>query len=173
MIPRARNVALLSERSAKEERHPAEVQQVMTKKRSACRRCVAVGALWMATVLVACGSDEEPLAPVPAAILGSWSAETVTADGEELVSQGLMLDFIFHSDHYYDIFAQNDDVGLVCEGTSTCQVSGDLAVEGDRIVFDPTDPDPLSLTFSLAGDRLTLSGTVSGHQVVTVLSRSG
>lgn len=125
---------------------------------------------------VSCGDDDSPTAPPPppnSSILGSWSATSVVVDGVDQVPNGLQLDLFFEAEPHYDIFATNDNLGVICEGgATTCQASGEFSLTANQITFDPGEPDELTLSYTVSGDQLTLNGTIDGSSIVGTFSRN-
>lgn len=125
---------------------------------------------------VGCGGDSSsPTAPPPpptSPILGQWASTSFVVDGVDQVPNGFDLALDLFADARYDLFAQNDDLGIICEGgATTCSPFGEFTLSGDQITFDPGEPEELTLSYAVNGDQLTLSGTIDGTSVTATFAR--
>lgn len=128
--------------------------------RQRTRHGVLIAALVIAPLTLGCGEDGPTSVPVP--LLGVWDATTFVADGVDLVADGTFISFSFFDDASYAFAVTNDVNGIVCDVPPNCSDSGDFETTGNTLVLDPGTVDELTMTYSVSGTTLTVSGTIQG-----------
>jgi hypothetical protein len=117
-------------------------------------------------------AGEEGLGPEADPLIGNWDATTFVVDGSDLIADGAAIFFSFFDDGGYFFSVNNETSGLLCEGVASCTDEGDFDVVGGTIVFDPGTVDEVSLSFTISGNTLTVSGSIVGFSLSATFVRS-
>lgn len=143
------------------------------------RRRRAHGRAWTVVLfaaIAAAGCSEEGTEPdINEAFIGDWFVSSFVVDGVDLVTEpgsNLSVSFGFYSDGSYQLIVGGDISGLLCDSGQSCQEQGDFSFSGNVITIDPGTADALNLQYSVAGDVLTLSGTLDGTAFTATFART-
>ena len=127
--------------------------------------------------MLACNGDEEenggngPNGPGEApAFVGSWDAATFVVNGVDLIAGGMFAHFFFTEDTY-DVAANDDTTGFLCDPGPNCNESGDLAYTATTMTFDPGEEGSVTLNWEVNGDVLTITGSVEGNSLNATLNK--
>ena len=68
---------------------------------------------------------------------------------------------MFNASGNYFIAVSNDwpSDPWICDGTSSCAWQGIYSISGNTLVFDPATSDETSASYTLSGDRVTITFT--------------
>lgn len=111
----------------------------------------------LATLLTGCGTDESPLDPDLAPLVGTWEALVFTVIHEnedltvDLLASGAAFELRIESNGRYA-------ATLTTFGIPNPPERGRITVSGSHLTLDPDDGDPTVATWSLSGGILTLDG---------------
>lgn len=127
------------------------------------------GAAFLAAALAAC-SEDKATGPDPA-LIGTWNATSINALGTDLIADGMTLTATVNNDGTYALDITGDLMGACTPGPD-CVVTGDYTATATQITFDPGTADQAVLNYSINGNNLTLTGTISGIPVTFAFTRA-
>jgi hypothetical protein len=121
----------------------------------AVRLAASTVALVALPLVVGCG-DDDGTGTNGSALVGSWSATSMLADGVEVFAgTGVSLTATLTSDGTYSMSTTGDTDHMFCEGTTSCTENGTYTHTSNTLTFcDPGCGDPASYTIS--GNTLTI-----------------
>jgi hypothetical protein len=107
--------------------------------------------------VVTCGDSFEP----PEGLVGTWNATAIVVDGVDYALEGMTLSFTFDADAEYSFTVTNDGFGF-CDPDPNCSDFGDFTTTATQLTFDPGTIDEETFSYTVAGNTLTVSGTIDG-----------
>jgi len=116
-------------------------------------------------VTFACSDGFEP----PAGLVGTWSATSLVVGGVDYRAEGMTLSFTFTDGGEYSYTVTGDQLDF-CDAAA-CSDGGDFTTTASEITFDPGTVDAETFSWTIAGDTLTVSGTVDGAALVFTFQR--
>lgn len=116
----------------------------------------------------ACGSDGGTTPSDP--LIDSWNATSFMAQGTDHIANGMAMVATFNSGGTYAFEFTNDMVGA-CNPGPDCTATGVYTHVGTQLTLDPGTADEVSLTSSIFGSTLTLTGDINGEAITVVLER--
>ncbi len=116
--------------------------------------------------VVACSDGFEP----PAGLVGTWNATSIVAGGVDYQAEGMTLSFTFFDDGEYSLTVTGDLLEF-CDAGTDCSDGGDFTTTASQITFDPGTTDEETLSWTIAGDMLTVSGTIDGSAISFTFQR--
>ncbi len=128
-------------------------------------------AMMVLPFLAACGDDDGPTDGNVSALVGTWSALSFTADGEDLIDAGYTISFSFNSGGGYSISVAGDLDQIFCDSGTSCTITGTYSSTGSTITFDPGDVDSVVASYSISGDTMTMTATDAGTTIVAVFEK--
>ncbi|KPK07543.1 MAG: hypothetical protein AMS20_02580 [Gemmatimonas sp. SG8_28] len=106
-------------------------------------------------IVVGCGdSGTEP----PDELVGTWNATAIVVEDHDFTDDGMTLTYTLRANGEYSYTVTNDQFDY-CDPGPSCSDSGDYAVEGNQITFDPDTVWEETYTYSLVATTLTISST--------------
>ena len=140
------------------------------RMRHASRAAVVLALAAAVVTIQGCNDAEDPTAPVPSALLGSWVATSVMVQGTDLVTQGMVLSFHFSADGEYSYLVTGDLLDL-CDQGSDCSDWGEFTASSTQITFDPGSGAQI-MTYSISGDVMTMTGSMGGTSIQATFERT-
>ncbi len=129
-------------------------------------------ALAIVAVTPGCDDDNGELTGPAAELVGSWTATSFVVGGIDLVAGGLSVTFNLADDGTYSSTVSGDAVGVFCDQAANCTESGNFEATSSSITFDPGTEDEITLSYSIDGDTLTVSGTSDGETISATFQRN-
>ena len=118
----------------------------------------------------ACDDDDDDTGLGPTLpIVGTWSATSLVANGEDLVAGGMTLNATFDDSGVYVFHIVGDLLGL-CGGESECNVTGNWTGTESTITINPGE-DPTTISYVTTGETLTLTGSLEGVPATIVFEK--
>lgn len=131
------------------------------------RRSALVVIAALIPVAVACSDGFEP----PAGLAGTWNATSLIVDGDDYVAEGMTLRFTFSDNGDYSYTVTGDLLDFCDAGGPNCSDGGDYTATSSQLTFDPGSTDEETFSWTIAGDTLTVSGTIDGLVLVFTFQR--
>ena len=131
-------------------------------------------AMMSIALLPACGDDgDSSTGPSGsgAAILGTWTATSFNAGGQDFVPMGLTVQLTFATSTY-TISISGDSGNLLCDTGSSCTDGGPFAYTATTITFDPGSMEEATLNYTISGNTLTLTGDIDGTALTVIATRA-
>lgn len=114
----------------------------------------------------ACNGDGTTAPLVPAQLVGTWDATSLSAGGIDLLAAGYGLSLTFTGDGGYGILITGDNPAnpLFCDDppAASCSDSGDFTATGSQITLNPGTVDQTVLSYTVSGSTLTVTTTIDG-----------
>lgn len=123
--------------------------------------------------LLGCGDDNENGGTGPGAseFVGTWAATSFIVDGNDIVAAGTAVTFTLTETTYSSSVA-NDTNSFFCDpGILACGDNGDLSSTETTLTFDPGTSDAATLNYAVAGDVLSISGTIDGSALTAAFQK--
>ena len=124
--------------------------------------------LAVALATLAGGCSDDPPAPLPSLLVGTWDATSISAFGQDLIAQGMTLSVTFASNGNFTIEVTGDLTGQ-CDPGPDCTLTGTYTSTPTTVTVDPnTDPtaaDQLTFNYFIQGVTLMLTGSIQGIPV--------
>ena len=111
--------------------------------------------------LAACSDDDGGTGPAASALHGTWNSTSLVANGMDAANLGMAMSFTFNSNDTYSFSVTQDELDL-CGGATDCSDSGTYSATGTTLTFDPGSSDATTLSWSVSGDTLSVTGMVDG-----------
>ncbi len=119
-----------------------------------------------------CSSDDPGTGPgVNPAVLGTWTATSFVAGGNDLITMGMTLNFTFNSDGTYAFAIVNDQGGLCDMGVADCADFGDYTASATQIVLDPGTVDVVTFNYSISGTVMTVNTVIDGTSATVTFDK--
>lgn len=104
-------------------------------------------------------------------LAGTWTAQSFSVDGTDLTPQGVGIVLTF-TESTYTLDVSGDTNGIFCTPPDTsCSNGGAISTTATTVTIDPGTAQELTLSYTVNGNTLTLTGDIAGHNVVAVLTR--
>lgn len=138
------------------------------RARRANRLAVLIVALSTLPFALSCGDNNNgdgttgPNPPSDNAIVGTWNATSFTAEGTDLIAAGLTVSFNFANDGTYSYTVTGDTFGAFCTGNTACSDFGTYDTSNGTLTFDRGTSDQESVSYSISGSTLSVSGNIGG-----------
>lgn len=133
----------------------------------------AVLTLALAGAIAGCSDDEGTTAPgVNPAVLGTWNATSFLVAGVDLIAQGVDVTLTLNSNGTYGFDVTNDQGGALCDQGTACSDPGTYTATDTQIFLDAGTTDATTLSYSISGTTMTVTGTVDGQALVIVFSKA-
>lgn len=94
------------------------------------------------------------------ALVGTWNATSFMAMSTDFIAAGLSMSFTFASDGTYSFTVSGDTLGVFCTGTTSCTNLGTWDTSGGTLTLDRGTSDETSVSYSISGSTLSVSGTI-------------
>ena len=97
------------------------------------------------------------------AVVGTWNATSLHAQGGmNLIAQGMAFSLVFNSNGTFAHTTTNDMAGFCDPGMANCGDSGPYTASDRQFTLDAGTSDAITFDYSIAGTRMTITGTVNG-----------
>ena len=103
-------------------------------------------------------------------LFGSWDATSFTVLGTDYIANGMGMVLTIKKAGTYTVAFTNDQMGA-CNPGPDCTDSGDVVRNGNQLTLDPGTVDEATLTYSIQGTTLTLTGLINGDAATIVLDK--
>ena len=124
----------------------------------------------LGVLAASCSDDEEDFLGPPTPVVGTWSATSVTVNGEDLIANGMILNATFDDSGVYVFHVIGDAMGLCGEGVSECDVTGAYTATTTQITLNPGEGQ-IVINYVTTGETMTLTGALTGVDATIVLDK--
>jgi hypothetical protein len=119
-------------------------------------------------LLSGCSSDDPSAPAAESALVGSWNVTSFATATEDFIAQGMTLAITFSSSGTYTLTFTNDLIGS-CNPGPNCTDSGAYSATASTLTFDPGTMDESVFNFVVAGNTVTLTGSIAAIAVTITL----
>lgn len=136
------------------------------------RAALLVALAGLVVTLPACSGDD-PAGPNgnQDPYVGTWTAQSFTVEGTDFVAMGFNLQATFTTSTYS--LTVTNDVAGICDGPTSCTLTGDLSGTGSQVTLDPDDPEgTVTFDYTVVGSTMTFTGDIDGSALTIVFSKT-
>jgi hypothetical protein len=122
-------------------------------------------------LLSGCSSDDPNAPAAGSALVGSWDVTSFATATEDFIAQGMTLAIMFSSNGTYTLTFTNDLIGS-CNPGPNCTDSGAYTATASTLTFDPGTTDESVFNYVVAGNTVTLTGSIEATAVTITLVKT-